>query len=289
MRTLLLAALAFALATSARADPAAWRVTHAGPGELLLLGSVHYLRDRDYPLPQIVDELYGRADALVMELDMDDLDPLAAQSQFMSAAMLPAGRSLEDVLEPDAYRRAREGAADLNVDLALLERFEPWLVAITLMDLGMGQRGYRADRGLEQHLVALAAADGKTILGLESLESQIRIFDELPPAQQQSLLEQTLAELDGPDAVMDELVAAWRDGSLDALARELMDDFEDYPGLYEKLVEDRNTAWILELERLLDRSGTFLVVVGALHLVGEDSVVDLLRQRGFEVARLRSP
>ena len=77
------------LAGIARAEPTAWRVGGDAPGEVWLLGSVHYLRERDHPLPAIVEELYGRADALVMEVDLDDLDPATVSTVSMRAAMLP--------------------------------------------------------------------------------------------------------------------------------------------------------------------------------------------------------
>lgn len=279
-----LAALACLCATAAHADPAAWRVTGPGHGELWLLGSVHYLREQDYPLPGIVDELYARAEVLVMELDLDDLDPLQSQSKFLAAAMLPAGSLLPDVLPPDVYSLAAERAEAFGVDLALLERFEPWLVAVTMLDLGMSRLGYRAERGLEQYLLRKAAQDGKEILGLETLDTQIAVFDGLSTVEQQALLEQTLEELDAAETAMAEMIAAWREGELDRLADTLMQEFAAFPSLYEALVVDRNTSWLDTLAALLEDPRPHLVVVGALHLVGDDNVIDLLAARGFDVS-----
>jgi uncharacterized protein len=278
-------ALALLLCSAtAHADPAAWHVADPDGGELWLLGSVHYLRERDHPLPALIDDLYGRADVIVMELDLDDIDPLQSQSKFLAAAMLNGGVTLPDVLSSEVYALAEAQADMLGIDLALLERFEPWLVAVTMLDLGMGQLGYRADRGVEQYLLTKARAEGKTILGLETLETQIAVFDSLPVAEQEALLEQTLAELDSADAAMSQMVEAWRTGRLDALAATLMEEFESFPGLYAALVVDRNTSWVGALEELLAKPESHLVVVGALHLVGEDNVVDLLAARGLKVS-----
>lgn len=274
---------ALLLTTSAWADPAVWRVSTSEDSELWLLGSVHYLREQDHPLPEIIERLYARADALVMEIDLDDLDPAGVQTQFMLAALLPASSSLSNVVDADVYRLAESTASSLGLDIAALERVEPWLVALTLMDLGMTRLGYRSEQGLEQHLLSRAQRDRKPIHGLETVTDQIGVFDGLTSAEQAALLEQTLSELDAAGNEMDELLNAWRDGSLATLTDKLSASFEDFPGLYEALVIDRNRKWVPELERLAAQPGRHLVVVGALHLVGEHNVVDLLRERGLAV------
>lgn len=272
------------LAAHAHADPVVWRVS-GGNGDMWLLGSVHYLRDADYPLPDVVDDLYARADRLVMELDLDDLDAVGLQARLVGAAMLPSGTSLESVLDADLYARADRRAAEFGFDLDALARVEPWLVALTLMDLGMGRHGYRADRGLEQYFLGRAARDGKPIDGLESVDAQVGVFESLSADEQQAMLDQTLTELEDANAATAELVAAWRDGALERLGAELLDEFERYPRLYRMLVVDRNRSWIDPLVEHLERPGEELVVVGALHLVGADSVVNMLEQRGYAVER----
>ena len=261
------------LAANAWADPAVWRVSTGEDSELWLLGSVHYLREQDHPLPDV---------GARVEL-LDDLDPASIQMQFMVAGLLPATSSLPGVVDAHVYRLAETTAGSLGLDIAALERVKPWLVALTLMDLGMTRLGYRSDQGLEQYLLARARDDRKPVHGLETVTDQIRVFDGLDAAEQEALLEQTLAELDSAGQEMDELLNAWRDGSLATLTDKLSASFEGFPGLYEALVIDRNRSWVPELERLAAQPGRHLVVVGALHLVGDHNVVDLLRERGLPV------
>jgi len=275
-----------AVSGSAQAEPAAWRVTGEDTGELLLLGSVHYLRQEDYPLPSNIDELYQQADTLVMELDLDDLDALSVQTLFVEAGMLPPGSSLQTVLTPAVYELAETRSAEFGLDLAFATRLEPWLVAITLMDLGMNALGFNASRGLEQHLLRRATSDGKQVLGLETLEDQIHVFDQLSIKEQEALLLQTLNEIDSADDAMDELLNAWRNGRVNALANELTANFEDFPILYRHLVIDRNERWLNPLRQLLETGERYLVVVGALHLVGDDSVIELLQHQGLSVIEI---
>jgi hypothetical protein len=271
---------------AALAGPAAWRVTGPNGGEVVLLGSVHTLRDSDYPLPPAIDAFYAAADVLVMELDLDDLEATTIQAELIRAAMLPAELRLERVLEGSLYRAAELEAGELGMDLALLDRFEPWFVAITMLDLGMSRLGYRSDRGIEQYLLGRARRDQKEVLGLESLSTQVSVFDKLTLTEQSALLEQTLAELDSAAGIMDQMIDAWRDGRLDVLSASLLSEFEAFPELYDSLVANRNAAWINEIEHLLASESRYLVVVGGLHLVGNDSVIELLGARGHRVERV---
>jgi uncharacterized protein YbaP (TraB family) len=288
MRRAWLALLGVALpAGLATADPAAWRMTSGNGGEVTLLGSMHVLRQSDHPLPASVDALVERADGIVMELDLDDIDMASQQRTILTTAVLPQGTVLADVLDADVYRVVAQHMDGLGVDMAALERFEPWFLAITVLDLGMRKIGFESERGVEQYVLSRARASGKEIVGLETVEFQIGLFDALPREQQQAMLEQTLAELDEGAAVLGEMVAAWRGGRLESLSNEFVEEFADYPGLYEELVTKRNSAWVPMLERLLADGRRHLVVVGALHLVGPDNVIELLSERGHDVERLQ--
>jgi len=277
------------LARGAAADPAAWRIEGERGGEVTLLGSMHVLRASDYPLPPLVDDLYAHADVLVMELDLDDLDPATEQAALVSAAVLPAGQTLSGVLDANLYKLAQRRARELGIDLSLLDQTKPWFVAITLLDLGMQKIGFEAERGLEQYLVGKAGHDHKEIIGLETIEKQVGIFAALPAKDQRALLAQTLEELDTADTTMSELTTAWRDGRLETMTEKLLSDFDDFPQLYPALVTERNAAWTDELERRLKDGRRYLVVVGALHLVGKDSVIERLGARGHRVVRVGAP
>jgi uncharacterized protein YbaP (TraB family) len=132
-----------------------------------------------------------------------------------------------------------------------------------------------------------ARKDRKPIAGLESLQAQVAIFDGLPPQTQQALLEQTLREIDSAGGTLKELADAWRDGRLDELTEQLIGEFDDFPGLYDALITDRNRRWVPEIERLLGDGRRHLVIVGAVHPVGKDGVIELLRARGHAAERVK--
>jgi hypothetical protein len=251
-----------------------------------LLGSLHVLRPQDGALPAVVDAAYADAEQLVMEIDMDDAlaDPAGLVQAMQAEAMLPEGQSLRAVLGED-YTRVSERARSAGVDLSLLDRFAPWFVAVTLMQLELENRGFSAELGVEQMLTRRAVADRKPITGLETAAQQFATFGQLSLSQQKRMLLMTLEETAQLDAEIDKLLAAWRGGDIDSLAKTLSEEYERFPELYGPLTENRNRAWMTQLVDLLDDDDDYLVVVGALHLVGRNSVIDLLEQRGYDVAQ----
>ena len=252
-----------------------------------LLGSVHVLRPQDAGLPEAMERAYKDSERLVMEIDLDDpgiADPQAMLEDVQRFAMLPAGQSLRQVLGSD-YARINARAQKAGLDLALVDQFAPWFVATTLLELELGKRGFSPEFGIEQTLAARAGNDRKPIEGLETVAQQLGLLAGMPLPMQKRFLMMTLDESQQLDQELGELLRAWRSGDTGALARLLTTEFDAFPDLYRRLTVDRNRAWVGRLTDLLDDRDDYLVVVGALHLVGPDSVVDLLEKRGFAVVQ----
>ena len=282
---------AFSCAT-ALADTGGHPVTmwmaEGATNRVYLLGSVHLLRKQDHPLPDVIDTAYDDAETLFMELDMDDLDPLAMQATVNRLGLLGEDESLESVLGEDLYAEAESIAADLDIPLTMLERTEPWYAAITVEQLALSRIGFNPLYGVEMHLLQKAARDGKPIHGFESVDEQLAFLDGLSIEAQRELLMQTLAESKGIGEIMDELIAAWRTGDIAYMENTLLTDVANYPELYETIVADRNRSWVDTIDKLLDESDDYLIIVGALHLVGDDGVPTLLQRRGYTVTQMQN-
>ena len=286
-----LAVLLVALAATAgagAAEPSGHSILWSVRGEhntVYLFGSIHVLRPGDVGLPPAAAAAYDDAERVIMEIDMDDpavSDPVAITTLMQQSALLPPGQSLRTVLGSD-YPVIAERSKAAGLDLSVMDRFAPWFVALLLLQIEITERGFDAAHGIEQQVTELAAADGKPITGLETPAQQFAILGGLSLQDQKRFLLMTLDESEQDDAQLDDLLDAWRRGDTAALASTLSEEFEDFPQLYRPLTEERNRAWVAELEELLDDEDDYLVVVGALHLVGRNSVVDLLRQRGHSV------
>lgn len=251
-----------------------------------LLGSVHLLRKEDHPLPSVIDAAYDDAESLFMELDMDDLDPLATQATINRLGMLDDDQSLRDVMGGELYDDALLAADALDIPLDMLSQTEPWYAAITVEQLALTRIGFNPRYGIEMHMMTKAIRDGKVIQGFESVEQQLEFLDGLSLGAQRDLLMQTLAEGANIRDIMDRLIVAWRTGDIAYMEENLLADIANYPELYESIVADRNRNWANTIDNLLGDDEDYLVIVGALHLIGKDGLPRLLESRGYEVNQL---
>lgn len=282
---LLVLVLALPAAGMARDRSILWTV-EGQHNTVYLFGSVHVLRPGDAALPAAAERAFDDAEQLVMEIDLDDpgSNPLSMVAQMQQAAMLPEGLTLKGVLGSD-YASISERARESGIDLETFDAFAPWFVAIALLDLELAKRGFSPEFGIEQTLAARAIEEHKPIEGLETAAQQFQMLASMPLAQQKRFLVMTLDESAQLDRELEDLLRAWRTGDTESLAALLADEYEEFPDLYRTLTVERNRAWVGRLADLLDDRDDYLVVVGALHLVGPDSVVDLLRQRGYRVTQ----
>ena len=147
--------------------------------------------------------------------------------------------------------------------------------------------GFDPALGIENQLMERALVDDKEILGFETMRQQLEFLDGLSPSAQREMLIQALSEGNEMQQTMDEMIMAWRTGDVQFLEENLLADMTDYPELYKVVVVDRNVAWTDEIEELLDEADDYLIVVGALHLVGQEGVPRLLQARGHDVIQLR--
>ena len=147
----------------------------------------------------------------------------------------------------------------------------------------------KAELGLDQHLMARAAQAGKPAAGLETIDAQMRAMDTVPHAEQAAGLDELLSDPAQAAAQMQDLHRAWRQGDaarLDTTMRVEM--AEKTPHSYRLLNVDRNRAWMPLVQQRLTASTSddTLVVVGSLHLLGADGLVEKLRAKGYKVERI---
>jgi hypothetical protein len=265
-----------------------WKL-EGSTNSIYLLGSVHLLRAKDHPLPSIIQQAYEDAETLIMELDMDDIDPVEAQSVLTQLGLIHDDRSLNDLMGPDRYAEAEKLANSADIPLAMLAKSEPWLAAITVEQLMLARIGFNPQYGIENHLMEKAGLDDKEIRGLETVQEQLQFLDGMSLDAQRSLLLQSLKESVDIQTIMDELVHAWRHGDIAFMEDNMLDEMKQYPELYRTIVVNRNVSWLEQIEDLLDDQDDYLVIVGALHLIGEDGLPSLLDERGREIVQLRQP
>lgn len=262
-----------------------WRVTGLA-NTVYLLGSIHLLRPEDHPLPAVIDEVYRDAEILIMELDMDDLDSARAQQLFNSNGVLRDDRTLRDLMGEEAYERAALAAEAIDIPIDMLAKSEPWLAAVTVEMMALYRIGFNPLYGIETYMTRKAAEDNKPIEGLEDVEQQLDFLDGLSLQAQRDMLLQTLEDGVEISESIDEMIRAWRYGDVAALEEGLLESIAEHEELHEALVTQRNRRWVTQIRELLDDNADYLIIVGALHLVGREGVPELLAAEGLEVRQL---
>lgn len=267
---------------AAQARPPVWVVRDAD-SELVLFGSVHVLPPGlDWRPPELTGAL-AKADDLWFELPIDPASEAKVGQLAMERGMLPEGQSLSALLSPEGRERLQTVARDLSLSTAVLDRLEPWFAEIVLAGAQFRKAGADASSGVEKQIAASAPASAQR-RAFETPEEQIGIFDAAPRDQQLASLEQTLRELLEDPRAYDDLIAHWMAGDLAGLDQDSLAPLrEAAPGLYARLVSQRNARWMKALKTRLDGSGRTVVVVGVGHLVGAEGLPTQLRALGYEV------
>lgn len=288
---LVLPGLATAATRPARTSPPVpllWEVRGEGNARLLLLGSFHLLKDGDYPLSADVERAFAQADRLVFELGPEDMASPALAGQLLQAARRRDGTRLQQELPAVQWQKLQDWSARHAMPVASLQGLQAWFVALNINLQELAGLGMRADLGLDRHLMERARAAGKTGLGLEGAHEQIALFAALDAGIQRQMLTEALEEADQGGAQMQQLYAAWRAGDDVLLWRKTgLDMRQRTPLLYEVVNAQRNRSWLGQLPQWLKAGqGTTLVVVGAMHLLGDDGLVAQLQAQGKTVRRL---
>jgi uncharacterized protein len=258
-----------------------WEVKGAH-NTVYLLGSVHMLKAADGVLPAEVLEAYRRSQSLVMELDLSDAD--AAESLLTSEleqVVLPADKTLSQVLGPKLYASFVAHAKRVGLDPETAERFQPWFAAILLEQMTLMHDGYEASSGVDMQLTQSAAADHKPIVALETAAEQMGYFSRLSLDEQANFLRFTLRDIDSTDSDPAAVIRAWKMGDVSELERLFRQESVDSPELMRQLTAERNRKWLPRIKALLDDDHDDMVIVGAMHLIGDDGLVALLKGQGF--------
>lgn len=275
--------------------PLLWQVSDAD-NTVYLLGSFHLLKPDDYPLSSDVNAAFADAEAVVFEMPPEEMNSPQLPVQMMQAAVRTDGTGLDSELPPETAARLRDWqAANLAALQASgltperMQMFEPWFVGLMISMTEMTKQGLDPRLGLDQHFIDAAGIAGKRTGGFETAAQQIAFLDGMDREEQLQFIDEALTQSASDD--LQTLHAYWRAGDAEAIWDEMGADMRDrYPELYRHINVARNDAWVPKIEQMLAEPGTddTLVVVGALHLLGDDGVVEKLRAKGHEVERICS-
>lgn len=270
-------------ATAQRTDGRSflWKV-ESGPRSLYLAGSVHALTAEVYPLNPAFERAFQASDTLVEEIDLSQGDLLALAPLILSKGMYQDGRTFDQVVSKETVAMVTK-RLNSPTAMELIRPMKPWMVMLMVTAMQVQQAGLSVNHGLDKYFFDKAQLENKTVIGLETAESQIERFDRMPESLQEQLLRSSLEEVETQNRELTTIVSAWQRGDAAALEKTLLSGFAKYPAAYRSLIVERNHNWMPQIEKCLARTAPCLVVVGAAHLVGPDGLLALLRKKGYRI------
>ncbi len=261
--------------------PALWVVRDAD-STLYLFGTVHVLRPTTAWGSPRVDAAFDSADQIWFEIS--NPDDQAAVVPLIQQYGLSPDRPLSSLLTAEEMTTLNNVAAGAGLPPGQIDVFRPWFAGLALSMAPLLKAGYDPQSGVELVLKARAGAAGKPIQGLETIDKQISILAGMSEADQLAFLRTLLESYDEASVELDRMVGAWAAGDVATLEAVAVTEMQsETPALYEALLVRRNTDWANQIQTMLEGSGTAFIAVGAAHLAGDDSVQEILEDRGVRV------
>jgi len=258
-----------------------WEVSGVGAGSAYLFGTIHSEDPGVLQLAEPVQQAFEASQAVVLEMLLD-VDAMVYSS---TAMLMMDGRTLSGIVGQPLFSRISRAIQSRGIPEVVLDRMQPWAAAVTL-SMPAPETGQVLDAMLYKN----ALQQGKAVYGLETVQEQLHVFESMSEADQVTLLKDAVENFSAMDAMHAELLAAYKQRDLNGLMaiseasmqtgdQRLADEFQQH------LIVDRNHRMAERMRQYLQQGKAF-IAVGALHLPGEEGLLNLLEQRGYTVRRV---
>ena len=275
-----------AMAKAPVARPALWSVSDADT-TVYLFGTIHLLPEKYQWRSARFDTAVNTSQELVVETIVDDKNPMALMSVLASMAFSPNLPPLAQRVPAEKRATLAAAVKESGVPPTAFDRMETWAAAFMLLGNQYKALGLKGGEGVEAVLRGNFTAQGKPIGQLETNAEQLGFFDALPENAQRQLLEGAIEAPENTSKDFQRMLAAWVRGDVAAIARSFNHDLAGSPELMDALIKRRNANWSRWVEQRMAKPGSVLIAVGAGHLAGPGSVVDLLKRDGYKIQRVQ--
>lgn len=264
-----------------------WEI-QADASKSYILGSVHLLKKEMYPLKAAVEKAFTDSDVLVVEADVSADKMMDVAALTMKKGFYAGEETLKDNISANTYNLVKDWLKKNNMDIEGFHKFKPWMLALTITSMELVKMGFDPNYGIDKYFLEKAAGK-KEIRELEGIQFQLNLFDGLTKEENDQFLFASLQEISGPKEEFDRMIEVWLKGDADLMEDLVTKNIQKFPklkNLYQKLTDDRNVKMLEKILSFLDQDKSYLIVVGAAHLVGKKGIIQLLRDRGFSLKQL---
>ena len=266
------------------AETSVWKISK-GNDHIYLGGTIHILPVSEFPLPKEFTDAYQKSDAIVLEAKLPEATDTAFQMKMMQAMSYQNGQTLSGVLSKSTYQKLTAYLAGFGADINTLNGFKPGFI-MTMMALLEAQKAQLSGDGVDTYFSQKASKDNKPIEYLESVDFQMNMLANIGQGYEDKFIESNLSQMDDFKGMFTKLIKSWRAGDVAALEQVVIKPLKEDPKSYKTMLVDRNKNWIPLIEQMFNDKDKEFVLVGVGHLIGDKSVVALLKRKGYSVNKL---
>jgi uncharacterized protein YbaP (TraB family) len=241
-----------------------------------IFGTIHLICPDKYVFGPECKAALAKSKQVCMEIDMDAPD---IQSQSMQIMMLPDGKKMKSFFSEEDYKKLTAYFDEkYKMDIDAFSIMKPF-VLISLMTM----KNYTCENpiGYETKIIDLCKTPKKEIIGLETLEEQIGIFDRMPDTTISHMIMDYVNKPEEQQKQTEEMTDVYLKKDIEKMSAM----FQDEPSMkanIDELLINRNKKWIASIEKFSKLKSTFYAV-GAGHLGGNEGVLQLLKNKGYKV------
>jgi uncharacterized protein YbaP (TraB family) len=283
---LLLFILTAVAADADREAPFLWKI-RGEDHDSYILGSIHSLSAEDYPLPSTLYDAFSSTQKLAVEVNLKELDNARIQETAIKYGVYTDDRTLESVVSKRTFKKISRKFTRLGLDIRIFKKYKPWMISLVLVELSTQKSGLSASLGVDIHFMEKAIDGNMEILELETMDSQLIMFDSISDAVMEAYCNYIVRFSTGKKSR--NLVDAWKSGDETVLLKKMKKSFEwKNDEMRKKMFDDRNRAIAGKIDTLLGQPYSFFIITGAGHLVGDGNIVNLLLEKGYDITRVAS-
>ncbi|MCF2506381.1 TraB/GumN family protein [Dyadobacter sp. CY107] len=258
-----------------------WEITTPGQAKpSYLFGTIHLICPTDFLLSDSLKATLARTQQVALEIDMDDPGMMASMMKSMN---MSDGNELKKLVTEQQYAKLSQFYKDsVGVALAMFEKAKPFILMGPLFNAVLSCQ----PQSYEMSLVELAAKQKSEVIGIETLDEQMAIFDTIPYQDQIKTIITMIDSLPQARKEFSNLVALYKSQKINDLYNLMMASNYGMDGNEEVMLFARNKKWVPRIKKIAAEKPTFFAV-GAGHLGGDRGVISLLRKEGFKVRAIK--
>lgn len=258
-----------------------------GDDHLFIGGTIHLLSEQDYPLPSAFDKSYKNSDSIIFETDIAAAQSPEMQMKILPIMMNPTGTSLKSQISDESYQLLTSYLTEQKLPIETFDMLTPIGVSLTLLAIELQKRGITGANGVESFYNLRGKNDSKEFEQLESIDEQVSFIKKMGEGDPDMIIKSSISEMKNLNKMWDSMVSAWKQGNFKELeAIGITPMLKDFPEMYQYLLVDRNNRWMKKIKPMFGDQDIEFIMVGALHLVGEDGLIEQLKELGYKVEQL---